>query len=100
MPGDSKANPENGWKPTHRHRKGGRYRVLARGKMEADLRTVVVYDDPEGNVWVRPESEFDDGRFTPAPQEAGELAAPQTSGAASSPVIKPPELSGIDGPLE
>lgn len=52
------------WEPTHRHRKGGEYRILKRGKMEADLSPVVIYEAQDGTVWVRPEAEFDDGRFT------------------------------------
>lgn len=55
------------WQPTHRHRKGGLYRVIQRGRIEADLTPAVIYDDREGNVWVRPAAEFDDGRFSPLP---------------------------------
>lgn len=62
----------NGWQPTHRHRKGGLYRVLMRGTREADLAPVVIYDDAEGRVWVRPAAEFDDGRFTALAAERGE----------------------------
>jgi hypothetical protein len=32
--------------------------------MEGDLTPVVVYRSVDGSVWVRPEAEFDDGRFT------------------------------------
>ncbi len=53
------------WTPTHQHRKGGLYRERMRGVLEADRSEVVIYDDAEGTVWVRPVSEFDDGRFTP-----------------------------------
>lgn len=56
-----------GWRPTHRHRKGGLYRVVARGSIEADLTPAVIYDDAEGRVWVRPAAEFDDGRFAALP---------------------------------
>lgn len=52
------------WQPTHEHRKGGRYRVLMRATIEADLSEAVIYDDAEGRIWVRPAAEFDDGRFT------------------------------------
>lgn len=51
------------WAPTHRHRKGGLYRVLCRGILEADRSDVVIYDDADGQVWVRPVDEFEDGRF-------------------------------------
>ena len=55
------------WQPTHQHRKGGLYRVITRGEIEADLTPCVVYDDAAGRVWARPAAEFDDGRFTPLP---------------------------------
>lgn len=63
------------WAPTHQHRKGGLYRVLAEGTLETDRSPVVIYDDAEGTIWVRPTAEFDDGRFTalvppPPPAEA------------------------------
>ena len=51
--------------PTHRHRKGGLYRKLAEGVLEADRSAVVIYDDAEGTIWVRDAGEFGDGRFTP-----------------------------------
>ena len=53
------------WAPTHRHRKGGLYRVLGRAILESDRSDVIVYDDAEGTVWVRPVEEFEDGRFSP-----------------------------------
>jgi hypothetical protein len=52
------------WRATHCHRKGGRYRVLAEGLLEVDRTDVVIYDDAQGQVWVRPATEFWDGRFT------------------------------------
>lgn len=52
------------WNPTHRHAKGGAYRVLMHAILEADRSAVVVYDDIEGTVWVRALSEFCDGRFS------------------------------------
>jgi len=53
------------WHPTHRHKKGGLYRLLGHGVLEADRSRVAIYDDAEGTVWVRSVVEFDDGRFTP-----------------------------------
>ena len=48
----------------YRHRKGGLYRVIARGLLERDLTPVVVYRAlSDGTYWVRPAEEFDDGRF-------------------------------------
>lgn len=53
------------WTATHRHRKGGLYRLLKQGVYEPDRSPVAIYDDADGTVWVRPLSEFQDGRFTP-----------------------------------
>ncbi len=52
------------WCATHRHKKGGLYRVIAEGLLETDRSDVVIYDDAQGQVWVRPAAEFWDGRFT------------------------------------
>ena len=54
-----------GWQPTHRHKKGGLYRLLCYGTDEATRGPVAIYDDAVGTVWVRAAGEFDDGRFTP-----------------------------------
>ncbi|WP_458322861.1 DUF1653 domain-containing protein [Roseobacter sp. A03A-229] len=65
--------PVGAWSPTHRHRKGGLYRVLAHGILEADRSDAVIYDDAGGTIWVRPVVEFEDGRFerlAPAGQDA------------------------------
>ena len=48
-----------------RHRKGGLYEVIAVGKIEATLEKAVVYKATDGNVWIRPATEFMDGRFQP-----------------------------------
>lgn len=51
--------------PTHRHRKGGLYRVIGRGYIESDMRDVIFYRDTiKGIIWARPVEEFMDGRFT------------------------------------
>lgn len=51
--------------PTHRHKKGGLYRLIARGRIEATLEPCAIYEGVgTGLVWVRPEAEFEDGRFT------------------------------------
>lgn len=49
----------------YEHRKtGGLYEVLCLANLEADLTPVVVYADKRSNkTWVRPLSEFKDGRF-------------------------------------
>lgn len=53
------------WAPTHRHRKGGLYRLIGHGIAEATRSPVAIYDDEEGTIWVRDADEFADGRFTP-----------------------------------
>ena len=53
------------WRPTHKHRKGGLYRVLGHGTLEANRTVMTIYDDAQGTVWIRPKAEFEDGRFTP-----------------------------------
>lgn len=54
------------WHPTHRHKKGGGYRLLGYATLEADRSRVAVYDDAEGNVWVRDAAEFEQlERFKP-----------------------------------
>lgn len=53
------------WVATHRHKKGGLYRMVGPAILEADRSDVVIYDDADGTVWVRSTDEFHDGRFTP-----------------------------------
>lgn len=58
------------WKPTHKHVKRGTfYRVLSEGHLQMegpnDNAQMIVYEDETGYVWVRPKSEFFDGRFEP-----------------------------------
>ena len=52
------------WTATHMHKKGGAYRKLYDGILETDRSAVVIYDDADGQVWVRPYAEFYDGRFS------------------------------------
>lgn len=52
------------WQPTHRHKKGGLYRVIGPAILEADRSDAVMYDDADGTVWVRAAAEFYDGRFS------------------------------------
>jgi len=55
-----------GW----RHVKTGKvYWIVRLGKIEADLTEAVIYEDSHGEVWVRPEAEFMDGRFAPLSSE-------------------------------
>ncbi len=62
-------DPRARWTPTHRHRKGGEYRVLGHGLLETDRSDVVIYDDADGTIWVRPVAEFYDGRFEALAQD-------------------------------
>jgi hypothetical protein len=55
-------------------KRGSSYTVVGRGKVQtdtplADYAEVVVYRGDDGQVWVRPVSEFEDGRFTVLMQE-------------------------------
>lgn len=46
------------------HRKGGVYTIVTNARIEATLEAAVVYRDViTGMTWVRPLSEFIDGRF-------------------------------------
>lgn len=53
------------WTPTHRHGKTGNlYRLVHRlATIEADMTPAVIYEGQDGTFWVRPSSEFWDGRF-------------------------------------
>jgi hypothetical protein len=54
--------------PTHKHVKGGLYRKIGEGRIEATLEPVVVYESMEGEIWVRPTANFNE-RFAPLPRE-------------------------------
>lgn len=60
---DSMSQEGSDWQPTHRHRKGGLYRKIAEAVYEPDRSAVILYDEADGTIWVRPKSEFEDGRF-------------------------------------
>ncbi len=51
--------------PTHRHRKGGLYRLIGYGNHTETGELFAVYWDADGKLWPRPAAMFDDGRFTP-----------------------------------
>lgn len=47
--------------PSHRHiETGGLYTEMSRGLIERDLTPAVIYRGEDGQLWVRPASEFDD----------------------------------------
>ncbi|MDP8249593.1 hypothetical protein [Pseudochrobactrum saccharolyticum] len=84
------AEPAQGdqWQPTHRHvKRGTEYHLIGTGKMQAekwyeypcerpvnsiDMQEVAIYRGDDGQLWVRPVAEFNDGRFEILP------AAPTT----------------------
>lgn len=48
------------------HSKGGEYRIIGFGIIEATMEPSVIYESTtSGQVWIRPCSEFFDGRFKP-----------------------------------
>lgn len=48
-------NPQN----RYRHYKGGHYRILHHGKIEATAKPCVIYQaEKDGTVWVRTEDDF------------------------------------------
>jgi len=59
-----------GWKPTHQHvKRGSKYRLDGYGEIQTDAPIgdyckVAIYRAEDGTTWVRPVSEFEDGRFT------------------------------------
>jgi hypothetical protein len=63
-----------------RHRKGGVYVIVFNGITEATLEPCVAYRNPERPAdpyWVRPLSEFLDGRFTPEPPTTDDEPVPE-----------------------
>lgn len=105
VPFPAQADPSGGFTPTHRHRKRGSvYAVLGIGMMQSadwrdpgtpadncpngvsvNMREVAIYRGEDGQTWVRPIEEFEDGRFEPLPPQA----EPATAGRPSS--AAPPE---------
>lgn len=65
-----------GWR--YRHKKtGGTYKVLLADNVrcEWDLTPAIVYQsEHDGSIWIRPYSEFHDGRFEPLPAPPKEKA--------------------------
>lgn len=48
----------------YKHTKTGNiYNVICHGKLEHNLKQVVIYESLDGEVWVRSLAEFYDGRF-------------------------------------
>lgn len=47
-----------------RHRKGGSYKIVGRCTIEATLEDCYAYRGEDGQLWIRPAKEMEDGRFT------------------------------------
>jgi hypothetical protein len=63
-----RAAADAAWQPTHRHRKTGvLYRIVTEGWIESSKIRCVVYEDKDHCTWVRPASDFYDGRFQSLP---------------------------------
>lgn len=65
-------------RPTHKHlKRGGSYCAVASGFVQTetplvDMALVQIYVAQDGSWWVRPVSEFEDGRFARLTQSQGE----------------------------
>lgn len=57
-------NPEFKPQDVVEHYKGGRYTILMLCKIEATGEPAYAYKGEDGQVWIRPVVEMDDGRFT------------------------------------
>jgi len=52
------------WQPTHRHYKGGLYRLIAFARHSEAAEEFAIYESQDRQVWARPKAMFEDGRFT------------------------------------
>lgn len=50
--------PKDDWQPTHRHYKGGLYRVLFEATHTEGGEELVIYQHESGKAWARPKDEF------------------------------------------
>lgn len=79
----------------HHVKRGSTYRVIGRGAIQTDTpltdyAEVVVYQcEADGKLWVRPISEFEDGRFAEMPVDASQTPDPDTNDHQYSPSMNP-----------
>jgi len=62
----------NDWTPTHRHYKGGLYRVLHTALHSETEEKLVIYQSADGRIWARPYDMF----HSPDPSGTGKRFAP------------------------
>ena len=51
---------ETSWEPTHRHYKGGLYRVVGIARHSETEEELVVYETPDRRLWARPKAMFEE----------------------------------------
>jgi hypothetical protein len=69
-PALARAVREMAWRPTHRHYKGGLYQVLHRDALHTEAeQLMVVYRNQAGEIFVRPQTMFDETAFYPGLNE-------------------------------
>jgi hypothetical protein len=56
----SEREPMSDWQPTHRHYKGGLYRVLFEATHSETEEALTIYETPDGRRWARPSAMFND----------------------------------------
>ena len=63
------------WRPTHRHYKGGLYRVVSTGLVldEASMEQLVIYEDRTGRRWARLKSDFDSKVYVENDETTGDV---------------------------
>lgn len=67
------------WKPTHRHYKGGLYRLIGLAHHSETLDHLAVYEDSQSRLWVRPRAMFEEtDRFSPLPPQKETPKMPRT----------------------
>lgn len=63
MSTDALRNPKINGTYFHHLKSGNDYKVISTGIIKATLEPAVIYQGADGIIWIRPVSEFTDGRF-------------------------------------